>query len=316
MALPGSVARAADLHRLTGPFMDNSERTGLLLGLIGVIIFGLTLPATRASLTGLDPWLIGLGRGVVASIAAAIVLVATKQKWPPRHAWRGLVITSAGVVLGFPLLATLAMQYVPASHGGVVLAILPLGTAVAGVLLGGEHPSPGFWACSIAGTLAVLVFAVIEGAGEDGFHTADILLAAAMIAVAFGYGEGGVLARSMGGWQVICWALVIAGPLLLVILIVKDTPVNWDAPYRAWIGFFYLALFSQFLGFFAWYQGMALGGVAKVGQLQLLQTFVTFIAAALLLGEQITWMQFGFACLVVAIVAIGRKMRVERRPVR
>ncbi len=125
MAPQGSVARAADLDRLTGLLMDKSERRGLLLGLIGVVIFGLTLPATRASLTGLDPWLIGFGRGVVAAVAAAIVLVATRQKWPPRHTWRSLVIASAGVVLGFPILATLAMQYVPASHGGIVLAILP-----------------------------------------------------------------------------------------------------------------------------------------------------------------------------------------------
>lgn len=290
--------------------MDHSERKGLLLGLVGVVIFGLTLPATRASLAGLDPWFIGLGRGVVAALAAAIVLIVTRQTWPPRHTWRGLVITSAGVVLGFPMLATLAMQYAPASHGGVVLAVLPLATAVAGVILAGERPSAGFWACGIAGTLAVLAFALIEGAGEGGFHTADLLLAAAI-----GYGEGGVLARSMGGWQVICWALVIAGPFLLVFLLLSGTPVNWDAPRQAWIGFFYLALFSQFIGFFAWYQGMALGGVAMVGQLQLLQTFVTFIAAALLLGEQITWTQFGFACLVVGIVALGRKMRVERRPV-
>ncbi len=293
--------------------MDNSERTGLLLGLIGVVIFGLTLPATRASLTGLDPWFIVMGRGIVAALAAAITLIATRQTWPPRNTWRGLAITAAGVVLGFPLFATLAMQYAPASHGGVVLAILPLATAIAGVILGGERPSAGFWICGILGTLAVLAFALIEGASEGGFHTADLLLAAAVVTVAVGYGEGGVLARTMGGWQVICWALVIAGPILLIALIARNAPINWGAPYQAWIGFFYLALFSQFLGFFAWYQGMALGGVAKVGQLQLLQTFVTFIAAALLLGEQITWTQFGFACLVVGIVAVGRNMRVERR---
>lgn len=293
--------------------MEDSERSGLVLGLTGVIIFGLTLPATRASLTGLDPWLIGLGRGVVAAFAAAIVLLVTRQKWPGKKAWRPLVIASAGVVLGFPILATLAMQHAPAAHGGVVLAILPLATAVAGVISAGERPSIGFWACSIAGAAAVLTFALMEGAGATGVHTADLLLAAAVVAAAIGYAEGGVLARSMGGWQVICWALVIAAPILLAFLIITGTPINWNAPARAWIGFFYLALFSQFIGFFAWYQGLAIGGVAKVGQLQLLQTFVTLAAAALLLGERITWTQFGFACLVVAIVALGRKMRVERR---
>ncbi len=291
--------------------MDNSERNGLLLGLIGVVIFGLTLPATRASLTGLDPYLIGLGRGVVAGVAAAIILLVTRQKWPGKKAWRHLIIASAGVVLGFPILATLAMQYVPAAHGGIVLAILPLATAVAGVVLAGERPSIGFWICSIAGTAAVLTFALIEGAGASGVHTADLLLAAAVIAAAIGYAEGAVLARSMAGWQVICWALVIAAPILLTALIILGTPINWSASATAWAGFIYLALFSQFIGFFAWYQGLALGGVAKVGQLQLLQTFVTLGAAALLLGEQITWLEIGFALLVAAIVAVGRRMRVS-----
>ena len=290
-----------------------SERKGMLLGLIGVVIFGLTLPATRISLTGFDPLFIALGRGVLAGLAAALVLAITRQPWPPRTAWRRLLGASAGVVIGFPLLATIAMQYAPASHGGVVLALLPLATAVAGAVLTGERPSAGFWVCSIAGTLSVLAFALIEGAAADGLHTADILLALAIVAAAIGYAEGGELSRSMGGWQVICWALVIAAPFLLAILLVRGMPINWNAPPSAWAGFLYLALFSQFIGFFAWYQGLAIGGVAKVGQLQLLQTFVTLGAAALLLGEEVTFIEVGFACLVVAIVAVGRKMHVERR---
>lgn len=292
--------------------MQSAERTGLVLGLIAVVLFGLTLPATRVALTGLDPWLIGLGRGVIAGAAAAIILAVTRTKWPPRDTWRGLLVTAGGVVLGFPLLASLAMQYAPAAHGAVVLAILPLLTAVGGALLAGERPSVEFWLCSVAGTIAVLAFTLLEGAGKEGFQLADILLAAAVVSAAIGYAEGGRLARTMGGWQVICWALVISAPLLLVSLILRGTPVNWSASPSAWSGFLYLALFSQFVAFFAWYQGMALGGVAKVGQLQLLQTFVTLLAAWLLLGERITWLQIGFAILVVAIVAMGRKMRVER----
>ncbi|MDA7948796.1 MAG: DMT family transporter [Hyphomicrobiaceae bacterium] len=292
--------------------MQSAERTGLVLGLVGVVCFGLTLPATRIALTGLDPWLIGLGRGVVAGIAAAVILAAMRAGWPPRDAWRGLCIAAGGVVLGFPLFATLAMQYAPAAHGAVVLAILPLMTAVGGALLAGERPSLGFWVCSVAGTLAVLVFALLEGAGNEGFHAADLLLAAAVIAAAVGYAEGGRLARTMGGWQVICWVLVISAPVLAAFLLLWGTPINWTASLYAWGGFLYLALVSQLLAFFAWYQGMALGGVAKVGQLQLLQTFVTLVAAWALLGERITWLQIAFACLVVAIVAIGRNMQVTR----
>ncbi|MDH3581630.1 MAG: DMT family transporter [Hyphomicrobiales bacterium] len=289
-----------------------NERAGYLFGLIGVVIFGLTLPATREALVGLDPLFIGLGRGVVAAAAAALVLVATRQKWPPKRARVPLLITSAGVVLGFPLFASLAMQHAPASHGGVVLAILPLATAVAGVVFAGERPSAGFWVCSVAGTAAVLAFALIAGAGSEGLQLADLLLAAATISAAIGYATGGELSRVMGGWQVICWALVIAAPISALALIITGTPVNWQAPVSAWAGFFYLALFSQFLGFFAWYKGLALGGVAKVGQIQLLQTFVTLAAAALLLGEAVSGLEIGFALIVVVIVAIGRRVRVDR----
>ena len=292
--------------------MQSAERAGLVLGLVGVVCFGLTLPATRIALTGLDPWLIGLGRGVVAGVTAAIILAATRTKLPARKTWRGLCVTAAGVVLGFPLFATLAMQYAPAAHGAVVLAILPLMTAVGGALLAGERPSIGFWLCSVAGTVAVFVFALLEGAGNAGFHAADLLLAAAVVSAAIGYAEGGRLARTMGGWQVICWVLVISAPILAIFLVLWGTPINWDASATAWGGFLYLALVSQLFAFFAWYQGMALGGVAKVGQLQLLQTFVTLIAAWALLGEQLTWLQIGFACLVVAIVALGRNMTVTR----
>lgn len=293
--------------------MDTLERKGLILGLIGVVIFGLTLPATRMALEGFDPLFIALGRAVVAGIAAGIVLAVTRQPFPPRKSWRRLVTASLGVVVGFPVLATIAMQYAPASHGGVVLALLPLATAVAGVILAGERPSAGFWVCSLAGTLAVLAFSIIAGAGNDGFHAADLLLAAAIAAAAIGYAEGGELARTMGGWQVICWALVIIMPFLIIALLIWGEPINWNASAAAWSGFLYLALFSQFIGFFAWYQGLALGGVAKVGQLQLLQTFVTLVAAALILGEQVTVTEIVFACIVVLIVAMGRKMRVERR---
>ncbi len=294
-----------------------NERAGVIFGLIGVVIFGLTLPATRAAIVGLDPWFVIYGRGLVAAAAAAIVLAATRQKWPPRSRWLPLAFTAACIVVGFPLFATLAMQYVPASHGSVVLAILPLATAAAGVLFAGERPSFGFWLCGLAGSLAVLVFALMEGSGgAQGVQLADLFLVLAVVSAAAGYAVGAELSRTMCGWQVISWALVIAAPALALLFLVTQPPVNWNAAASAWTGFFYLALFSQFLGFFAWYRGLALGGVAKIGQLQLLQTFVTLAAAALLLGERISRLEVAFAILVVTIVAIGRRMRVQRQSVR
>lgn len=290
----------------------SDEANGVGYGLIGVIIFGLTLPATRVAVFELDPVFVGLGRTLIAALFAALILVAAREPLPPKSAWKGLLITSAGVVLGFPLLATLAMQYAPASHGGVVLAILPLATAMASVVFAGERPSAGFWLFSLAGASAVLIFALIEGAGAEGLHAADLLLAAAVASAAVGYAQGGALSRTLGSWQVICWALVFGAPFILPIVLIFSGPINWQASQASWLGFIYVALFSQLIGFFAWNRGLALGGVAKIGQLQLLQTFVTLAASAMFLSEAVTGLQIIFAVLVVGIVALGRKMRVDR----
>ncbi|GAB4232134.1 MAG: DMT family transporter [Methyloligellaceae bacterium] len=290
-----------------------SERAGFLYGLGGVFIFGLTLPATRVAVTGLDPWFVGLGRGVLAGLAAALLLAVTRQGFPPRESWRALALTAAGVVLGFPLFATIAMQHVPAAHGGVVLAILPLATAAAGVIVGREKPSAAFWLCGAAGTLAVLAFTWIDGDGLGAIHQGDLPLLLAVVCAAAGYAAGGELSRRLDSWLVISWALVISVPFLLLLLVLRAAPIDWNAAPQAWAGFFYLAFFSQFIGFFAWYRGLALGGVAKVGQIQLLQPFVTLFAAALLLGEHLTLPRIAFAALVVLIVALGRRVKVERR---
>lgn len=298
------------------PSIDRSGRSpeleGVIYGLIGITIFGLTLPATRVAVADLNPVFVGLGRTLVAALFAAVILLFSRQPLPPRAAWKAILITSAGVVLGFPLLATIAMQYAPASHGGVVLAILPLATAVASVAFAGERPSSGFWLCSIAGTLTVLIFALIEGAGAEDLHAADLLLAAAVASAAIGYVQGGSLSRTLGGWQVICWALVFGAPFILPIVLLLSGPINWQASAASWSGFVYVALFSQLIGFFAWNRALALGGVAKIGQLQLLQTFVTLAASAALLGEAVTWIEITFASGVVAIVAFGRNMQVAR----
>ncbi len=299
-------------NAVPSPVAGPSEARGLVLGLIGVVIFGLTLPATRIAVAELDPVFVGLGRAIVAAGLAIVTLAIMRPPLPRGKEWWRLAVTSAGVVIGFPLFASLAMLYAPASHGGVILAILPLATAVASVIIAGERPSMGFWLCSIAGSATVLVFAWADGVGQSEVHWADLLLVAAIICAAIGYAQGGVLSRTLGGWQVICWCLVVALPVLVPVVALWAGPINWDASRDAWLGFLYVAICSQFLGFFAWNSGLAIGGVAKIGQLQLLQPFITLLGAAVLIGETITMLQIAFALAVVALVALGRRMRVSQ----
>jgi drug/metabolite transporter (DMT)-like permease len=215
-------------------------------------------------------------------------------------------------IIGFPLLMAIAMQYAPAAHGAVVLAVLPLLTAMGGALVAGERPSLGFWACGIAGTGSVLVYSLLTAGASGDLQWADLLLAASAICAAMAYALGGEMARRIGGWEVISWALVLSAPAMLVLLLFSGS-INWAAGPWAWGGFLYVSVFSMFLGFFAWNKGMALGGIARIGQIQLLQPFVALAASAVLLGEAVGWLEIGFAVLVVGIVALGWQMRVRRQ---
>ncbi|MBI1385549.1 MAG: EamA family transporter [Rhizobiales bacterium] len=291
---------------------ENDTLRGLVLGVVAVTIFGLTLPATRIGVAEIDPILFGLGRAVIPGILSAVLLLATRQKLPSWNDFLLLGITAAGVVIGFPALATIAMQEVPAAHGGVVLALLPLATALTGTLIGGERPSLGFWLCAVIGSLIVVVFAVSQGGDVWHLQSGDLLLLLATASAAIGYATGGRLSRHLGGWQVICWALVLALPVVCVIVYLTTERYNWEASATAWLAFGYVAIFSQWLGFFAWNAGLALGGIARVGQLQLLQPFVTLAGAAVLVGERITVVEILFAGAVVVTVAIGRRMVIRR----
>lgn len=289
----------------------SDELKGMLLGVVGVAIFSVTLPATRIAVTGLDPVIVGLGRAVVAAAVAALILAVTRQPLPDRRHWWPLVIVAFGVVLGFPLFSAIAMQTVAASHGGIVLGVLPLATTVAGAVFCGERPSAGFWALAVLGSALVVVFAALKGAG--GLVAGDWWLLLAITAAGVGYAVGGELSRTLCGWQVICWALVFSVPFTLPVVAWHMEGVNWGAPQSVWAAFLYVALFSQLLAFFAWNRGLALGGVARVGQVQLLQVFMTLIASAVLLGEEIDTVTIGFAVAVVGTVALGRRMPVTRR---
>jgi drug/metabolite transporter (DMT)-like permease len=296
------------------------ETLGLVFGFLGVFIFSLTLPATRLAVAELDATVVGLGRAVVAAILAALLLKTTKQPLPAQRHLPSLVIIAAGVIVGFPLLSAWAMRFLPASHGAIVLGILPLATALAGALRssapGGisyvERPSPAFWLCSSLGSAVVVLFALVSGGGH--FQLADVALLGAVAAAAIGYAEGGRLSRELGGWQVICWALVLSAPFLAVPVTFTLLHQGLHASLPSWLGFGYISVFSMFLGFFAWYHGLAIGGVARVSQVQLLQPFLTLFASALLLHEQVTLLTVGTALIVVAIVALGRKAPIAQFP--
>jgi drug/metabolite transporter (DMT)-like permease len=207
-----------------------------------------------------------------------------------------------------------ALRTLPASHGAILVGILPLATAVVSALRGNERPSPGFWALALLGSAIVIGFALRQGGGS--FHLADLLMFGAVVLAAFGYAEGGRLSQTMGGEQVICWALLLAVPLVLPVTVW----MTWEqsgaiahAGARAGLGFAYVSVFSMLIGFFFWYRGMALGGIARVGQVQLIQAFLTLLGAALLLGEALEMAHFLFALAVIAVVAAGRRMQVGRR---
>ena len=301
-----------------------AERLGLLLGLVGVVSFSLTLPMTRLAVAELSPWLVAFGRMALAGVIAAIWLVATRAPRPQASELPLLAATSFGVVLGFPLLSTLAMRTVPAHHGAVIVGALPFATALLAALWFGERHSRRFWLCAIAGSVLVVIFA-LRGDGSPHavaandpapapawtFRSGDLALFGAVLAAALGYASGGRLAARMGGANAILWALVLALPMALpaTLLLARSTPLTAGA--AAWIGFAYITLVSQLAGFFAWYNGLVLGGIGRVGQLQLLQVFFTIAAASLIFNEQVrpdTWI---FALAVVATLAAGRGLRIR-----
>lgn len=290
--------------------MMSSESKGMWLGLIGVAIFSLTLPFTRLAVAELNPLFVALGRAVVAAAASGLLLWWTAAPIPTAQQWKALAITALGVVIGFPVLTSVAMRHVPASHGAIVIGTLPLATALFGALRCGERPSTGFWVAAVAGGAIAVAFGLLQGGGS--LQVADAALFAAVIAAAMGYAEGARLSQALGGKNVISWALLLSLPLLLPITIALGWHYGVAASLRAWVGFAYVSLFSMLIGFFFWYKGLALGGIARVGQVQLLQPFLTLAGAALIAGEALEAGNFGFAAAIVAVVAIGRRMSIKR----
>jgi drug/metabolite transporter (DMT)-like permease len=285
---------------------------GLLLGALGVLAFSFSLPATRLAVADLDPLLVAFGRAVVAGLLAIVVLVATRAPRPTRAQARTLLLVALGVVAGFPALTSFALHDLPASHGAVVVGMLPASTAVAAVLFAGERPTRRFWLASAAGLLAVVAFALTQGGGE--VHLGDLELLGAVLLCAVGYAQGGRLSRELGGARTICWALVLSLPVTTAITAAALAAHGAHAGATAWLGFSYVSVVSMFLGFFAWYAGLARGGVAKIGQVQLAQPVLGLVWAAAILGERLDASTLLAAVAVLACVVATQRTRVASRP--
>jgi drug/metabolite transporter (DMT)-like permease len=287
----------------------------VFLGFLGVLAFSFTLPATRVAVEDLDPVLVGIGREALAAVPAALILLLSRAPLPSRsQLWR-LAIVASGVVFGWPLFSALALQDLTSAHSAVILGVLPAATAVAAVLRAGEHPSAGFWLASGAGLVAVLAFAAAQGAGLPSVGDLQILVAVALGAI--GYAEGGSLARELGGWRVICWAVVLSLPITLPIGTAAALSSDLHADADAWLGFAYVSSVSALIGFFPWYAGLARGGVAKIGQVQLLQPLLTLAWSAWLLSEEVNALTLIASIAVLASVVATQRTRVtlsSRRP--
>ncbi len=288
--------------------LHNRETRGWFLGFIGMLGFSQTLAATRIAVIHLDPTLVGLGRVCVAALPAALFLVLYGSPQMNRRQWRSLAAVVLGVGLGFPLFSALSMRELSASAGSVLIAILPLVTAMASRFIGNERPSPGFWITAFSGAVVVTSFALRQDDGQLQAGSVSLLLAALL--AGFGYAEGGRLAREIGGWRVICWGVVLAAPVALIIIVLFADLPTAAVPLSAYLSFAYVALISQLFGFFAWYQGLALAGIARVSQLQLLMPFLGLLGAALLLDEPLSLEYFLFAGAVILIVSLSRRMKI------
>jgi len=291
-------------HTSLLPRMDNAN-SGWINGLIGVMIFSGSLPATRIAVQDIAPVFLTVARASIAGAVALCLLWLLKERRPTPEQWLPLCIVALGVVLGFPLLTALALQYVTSAHSIVFVGLLPLATAVFAVLRGGERPRPVFWLFSLLGSSLVVGFAVSQGLAAS--PTGDLLMLLAILACGLGYAEGATLSRTLGGWQVICWALVLALPVMLGLTWFSAPSSFAHIGVPAWISLGYVSLFSMLIGFVFWYRGLVQGGIAAVGQLQLLQPFFGLALAATLLHEQVSVGMVGVTVAVILCVAGARR---------
>jgi drug/metabolite transporter (DMT)-like permease len=282
---------------------------GLALGSLGVLAFSGTLPATRVAVPDFGPAIITLARIDIAAVLGLFTLALTGGlRWPERRHAPGILATGLGLAVGFPLFVALAVEQVPASHGAVVIGLAPASTAVLAVIRAGERPPPRFWLACAVGVAAVTAFAASRGGGVQ---LADAWLAAAVLSVGIGYVEGGRVSRELGGTTTLCWAMIALAPFAALVLLFEASTHAWEGiGWQAWTGFLYAGIVSMFLGSVAWYRGLAAGGIARIGQLNLAQPLLTLVWSALLLGEHITWAVPITAVVVVLSMAVCVMSRV------
>ncbi|WP_458122716.1 DMT family transporter [Paenibacillus sp. Z3-2] len=280
--------------------------SGWINGFLGVLIFSGSLPATRLAVTDFDPLFLTVSRAAIAGILAAICLLLFKQKVPVRRDILPLILVALCVVVGFPMLTGLALQYVTSAHAIIYVGLLPLSTAIFGVLRGGEHPRPIFWVLSALGSFLVVGFALLGG--EASSPVGDGLMLASIVVCGYGYAEGARLSRSLGGWKVISWALTISLPVMLLLSFLY-IPQSWgNIRVSSFISLAYVSLFSMYIGFVFWYRGLAQGGIVGVGQLQLLQPFFGLLLSALILHESVGWPNFVVNIGVVLCVTFAKRL--------
>lgn len=284
---------------------EQNPTSGWINGFIGVLLFSGSMPATKAAILDLSPFFVTMARAGIAGLLALAVLLIFKEKRPATNQLFSLTIVAMGAVVGFPLLSALALQYITSAHSLVFIGMLPLTTAIFGVLRGGERPRPIFWFFSILGSLLVIGFAVAQGLSAS--PVGDVLMLLAVIFCGLGYAEGAKLSKVLGGWQVICWALVLSLPLVIPFMIFLLPASFAKVSHGAWFGLAYVSIFSMLIGFVFWYRGLAQGGIAAVGQLQLLQPFFGLALAATLLHEQVSIGMIGTTACVILCVAGSRK---------
>ncbi|MCM2366164.1 MULTISPECIES: DMT family transporter [Proteus] len=286
--------------------INQKEQTnGWVNGFIGMLIFSGSLPATKAAVLGFEPLFLTAARATIAGLLSLAMLLLYKEKLPTFKQWISLAVVSLGVVVGFPLLTAIALQEITSAHSLVFLALLPLFTAIFAVIRGGEKPRPIFWLFSIIGSLLVMGYAISQNGASS--ISADLLMIASVIVCGLGYAEGATLTKALGGWQVICWALIVSLPPMLIFSFILMPEKLATISISAWVGLGYVSLFSMLIGFIFWYKGLSQGGIAAVGQLQLLQPFFGLGLAAVLLHESVNLLMLLVTIGVIFCVAGSKK---------